>query len=85
MGQMGKAIWNMDMREALETMLKEGFPVSRIAVTLNISTASIYIEIKKGVNADEYQNRQYAKYSAKKSVDTQVEEYRKMLIEGRSK
>lgn len=83
MGQMGKAIWNMTMRGALETMLKEGFRVSKIAETLSISPMSVYIEIKKGVSEEEYLNKQYTKYSAKKSVDKQLEEYKRTLIEGK--
>lgn len=82
---MGKntAIWNVEMRDALETMLKEGFRVSKIAETLSISPMSVYLEIKRGVSEEEYLNKQYTKYSAKKSVDKQLEEFKRVLLEGK--
>lgn len=82
---MGKntAIWNVEMRDALETMLKEGFRVSKIAETLSISPMSVYLEIKRGVSGEEYLNKQYTKYSAKKSVDKQLEEFKRVLLEGK--
>lgn len=80
-----KHVWSEPERQALETMLRDAFPVSRISAELGVSTQTLYAEIKKGVTAEEYRNRQYGKYTAKKSVETQMEAYRNFLRDGYSK
>ena len=75
--------WNMNLRMGLEKMLKEGFPISHISQELGITKATIYEEVKKGVTEQEYRNRQYSKYLAKKSIDYQAETFKRKLIEGR--
>lgn len=78
-------MWDMPLREALETMLKDGFPISRISKELGITKPTIYAEVKRGVTDEEYKNHQYSKYTARKSVNQQMAAFRSSLIEGRSK
>lgn len=80
-----KHVWSDTERRALETMLKDAFPVSRISEELGLSRQTLYSEIKKGVTTEEYKNRQYGKYTVKKSIDTQLEAYRSFLIDGKIK
>ena len=47
-------MWDMPLREALETMLKDGFPISRISKELGITKPTIYAEVKRGVTDEEY-------------------------------
>ena len=80
-----KHVWTDAERQSLETMLKDSFPVSRISAELGLSTQTLYAEIQRGVTDEEYMNRQYGKYTAKKSIDTQMEAYRKLLRDGYNK
>lgn len=51
-----------------------------ISEKMQISVPSLYTEISKGTTKEEYKNGQYVKYSAQKSIDSQLEAYRLRLI-----
>ena len=77
-------VWTLELRENLEIYLKDGFSVKKISEKMEISVVSIYNEISKGVTPEEYENGQYVKYSAQKSIESQLEAYKHRLIYGRA-
>lgn len=80
---MQRFVWDLEQRNKLENLLKEGLNVSRISKLMNLSSATIYKEIQKGVSLEDYGMGKFIKYSAQKSIDNQLEEYRRFLIEGK--
>lgn len=74
-----KKIWTLDDRKMLESLLKQGFKISKISEVLGIGTASIYNEIRRGVSADEYNQHRYIKYTAKASIDNQISKLKAAL------
>ncbi len=76
----GKMSWSQDNRKMLEHLLKQGFRVAKISQVMGIPSASIYNEIRRGVKPEEYNNRQYIKYSAEASLQTQLEIMKKRLM-----
>ncbi len=77
-------VWTLELRENLEIYLKDGYSVKKISEKMEISVPSIYTEISKGITPEEYKNGQFVKYSAQKSIDSQLEAYRLRLIHGRA-
>ena len=63
-----KKFITLQEKKDLELFLKEGFSVSMISSDLGIHKATIYKEIRNGVDEFHYKNKQYIKYSAEKSM-----------------
>ena len=80
---MQKYVWDLKQREMLEKLLQEGLNISRIAKAMKMPAATIYKEIQKGTTMEEYATGRYLKYSAQRSIDSQVEEFKRFLIEGK--
>ena len=60
---MSKNIWDWDMRKALEFLVcKEGFTPKRAAEELCVSDATVYTELKRGMDAEEYLYKRYLRY-----------------------
>lgn len=76
-----RTVWTNDRRRMLESLLKQGFRVTKISEALGISSTTIYKEIKRGVSEEEYNMHQYIKYSADTSINKQMEAI-KAFLEG---
>lgn len=61
---MAKKVWVGDRRSKLEYLLREGYPVRKIAKLMGISSTSIYNELQEVLSQQEYENKQYLKYTA---------------------
>lgn len=61
---MAKKVWVGDRRSELEYLLREGYPVRKIAKLMGISSTSIYNELQEVLSQQEYENKQYLKYTA---------------------
>lgn len=62
---MPKIAWTGEKREELEFLLNEGYAIRKISELMGISPAAIYKELKDVLTEEEYENRQYLKYTAK--------------------
>ena len=49
--------FTLDNRNKLQFLLSDGFSLTVIQNTLNITRSVLYTEIKKGLTAEEYKNR----------------------------
>lgn len=61
---MAKKVWVGDKRSKLEHLLREGYPIRKIAELMGISNTSIYKELQDVLTEEEYENKQYLKYTA---------------------
>ena len=56
----GSNTWNWEMRKNLEFLVsEEGYPPKKIAKELSVSDATVYLELKRGMTAEEYLNKRY--------------------------
>ena len=65
--------FTLDNRNKLQFLLSDGFSLTVIQNTLNITRSVLYTEIKKGLTAEEYKNRQYVKYNLIRAIITDIE------------
>lgn len=65
--------FDLDNRKKLEFLLSDGFSLTVIQNTLNVTRSVLYTEIKKGLTAEEYQNRQYVKYNPIRAIIADIE------------
>ncbi len=70
-------VFNYENRRKLELYMQKKVTVTRIAKVLNISRASIYNELKKGLSEEDLKSRKYSNYSA----DIAQENVEKKVIE----
>lgn len=56
-------------KEYLEENLKKGYKVPDIAKKMGISNGVIYRELQKTLTEEEYQNKRFVCYTAKKSLE----------------
>lgn len=63
----------LDNRKKLEFLLSDGFSLTVIQNTLNVTRSVLYTEIKKGLTAEEYKNRRYVKYSPIRAIIADIE------------
>lgn len=68
----GYGFFNLENRKRLEFLLKEGFSVKDICEQFGITRASIYTELKKGLNEEEYKRKQYIKYTPLKAIESEI-------------
>ena len=61
---MARKVWGGDRRSLLEYLLREGYPVRKISQLMGISSTSIYNELQEVLSQEEYENKQYLKYTA---------------------
>lgn len=60
----GQNIWDWNMRKALEFLVcKEGITPKRAAEELCVSDTTVYTELKRGMDAEEYLEKRYLKYN----------------------
>lgn len=67
-----KVKWTIVDREMLEKLLAEGYRVPRIAKSLDKPASSIYNEIRRCLEPEEYAEQRYIKYTAKKAIDKEI-------------
>ena len=60
--------FTLDNRNKLQFLLSDGFSLTVIQNTLNITRSVLYTEIKKGLTAEEYKNRRYVKYNPIRAI-----------------
>jgi hypothetical protein len=65
--------FTLDNRNKLQFLLSDGFSLTVIQNTLNITRSVLYTEIKKGLTAEEYKNRRYVKYNLIRAIITDIE------------
>lgn len=65
--------FTLDNRNKLQFLLSDGFSLTVIQNTLNITRSVLYTEIKKGLTAEEYKNRRYVKYNPIRAIITDIE------------
>ena len=65
--------FNLDNRNKLQFLLSDGFSLTVIQNTLNITRSVLYTEIKKGLTAEEYKNRRYVKYNPIRAIIADIE------------
>lgn len=75
-------VWDFRRRQMLENLLHEGLSVPKIANAMDLPRGTIYTEIRKGVSMEEYAQGRYVKYTAERSIENQLEELRRYLVEG---
>ena len=66
------AKWDMQKRKNLESLLKEGYKVPVIARMLELSSATVYNEIKRGLSKEEYESGRYIKYTAERVIENEI-------------
>lgn len=67
--RIGQNIWDWDMRKALEFLIcKEGFTPKMAAEELSVSDSTVYTELKRGMDAEEYLYKRYSKYSPENAL-----------------
>lgn len=57
-------VFNYEARRKLEVYMQKKITVTRIAEALNVSRASVYNELQRGLEGDDLLNKDYSKYSA---------------------
>jgi hypothetical protein len=65
--------FTLDNRNKLQFLLSDGFSLTVIQNTLNITRSVLYTEIKKGLTAEEYKNRRYVKYNPIRAIIADIE------------
>ena len=65
--------FTLDNRNKLQFLLSDGFSLTVIQNTLNITRNVLYTEIKKGLTAEEYKNRRYVKYNPIRAIIADIE------------
>lgn len=65
--------FDLDNRKKLEFLLSDGFSLTIIQKKLDVTRSVLYTEIKKGLTAKEYQNRQYVKYNPIRAIIADIE------------
>ena len=65
--------FTLDNRNKLQFLLSDGFSLTVIQNTLNITRSVLYTEIKKGLTAEEYRNRRYVKYNPIRAIIADIE------------
>lgn len=65
--------FTLDNRNKLQFLLSDGFSLTVIQNTLNITRSVLYTEIKKGLTAEEYKNRRYVKYNPIRAIIDDIE------------
>ena len=65
--------FDLDNRKKLQFLLSDGFSLTIIQKKLDITRSILYTELKRGLTAEEYKNRQYVKYSPVKAIITDIE------------
>ena len=65
--------FTLDNRNKLQFLLSDGFSLTVIQNTLNITRRVLYTEIKKGLTAEEYKNRRYVKYNPIRAIIADIE------------
>lgn len=69
-----RTVWNRRNRELLESLLHEYYPVTTISKMMGIGAVAIYREIRKTISEEEYNNKQYGKYTAAAAIDAEIRE-----------
>jgi len=67
--------FNLDNRKKLQLLLLDGFSLTVIQKTLNITRSVLYTEIKKGLTDEEYKNRRYVKYNLTRAIIADIEKF----------
>ena len=65
--------FTLDNRNKLQFLLSDGFSLTVIQNTLNITRSVLYTEIKRGLTAEEYKNRRYVKYNPIRAIIADIE------------
>ena len=65
--------FDLDNRKKLEFLLSDGFSLTIIQKKLDVTRSVLYTEIKKGLTAKEYQNRQYVKYNPIRAIIADID------------
>ena len=64
--------FDLDNRKKLQFLLSDGFSLTIIQKKLDITRSILYTELKRGLTAEEYKNRQYVKYSPVKAIVSEI-------------
>ena len=67
--------FDLDNRKKLQFLLSDGFSLTIIQKKLAITRSILYTELKRGLTAEEYKNRQYVKYSPVKAIVSEIKKY----------
>lgn len=67
--------FDLDNRKKLQFLLSDGFSLTIIQKKLDITRSILYTELKRGLTAEEYKNRQYVKYSPVKAIVSEIKKY----------
>lgn len=73
---MPKMAWTGEKREELEFLLNEGYAIRKISELMGVSPGAIYKELRDVLPREEYENRQYLKYTAKAGWEKVLERMR---------
>lgn len=65
--------FDLDNRKKLQFLLSDGFSLTIIQKKLDVTRSILYTELKRGLTAEEYKNRQYVKYNLIRSIITDIE------------
>lgn len=65
--------FDLDNRKKLQFLLSDGFSLTIIQKKLDVTRSILYTELKRGLTAEEYKNRQYVKYNLIRAIITDIE------------
>ena len=74
--------WTVADREILEKALAEGYTVPWIAKSLNKSAPAIYSELERCLDPEEYMQRRFVKYTAKRAIEKDIMRLKGELDDG---
>ena len=65
--------FDLDNRKKLQFLLSDGFSLTIIQKKLDVTRSILYTELKRGLTAEEYKNRQYVKYNPIRAITADIE------------
>ncbi len=65
--------FDLDNRKKLQFLLSDGFSLTIIQKKLDVTRSILYTELKRGLTAEEYKNRQYVKYNPIRAITVDIE------------
>lgn len=64
--------FDLDNRKKLQFLLSDGFSLTIIQKKLDVTRSILYTELKRGLTAEEYKNRQYVKYNPIRAITADI-------------
>lgn len=67
-----RSSWTVENRKRLQFLCREGYGTNDLSKKLNISKQSLYLELKRGLETEEYEKKRLPKYNPIRSIESLI-------------